>query len=926
MKRNTHSAVVGISMCAVLSLALIGILESAPAQAPGKTGQPATPEIKKHLNIQYASVKGADPNLLSLDIYTPKEAKNCPVMVYAHGGGWAKGNKSAVHYKPGFFVGDGYVFVSVNYRLVPKIEHPGNIRDVAKALAWVHNNIKKYGGDPGRIFLMGHSAGAHLVALAGTDGRRLKEAGKDLSILKGVIPLDTNCYDLESFMKETKTRVFRRAFGNDPKVWKDASPAAHIAKNKNIPPFLIFVANNAAKGNRSEEFAKLLKEAGVNASVAYAPEHTHGSLNQTLGKPNEKTTVEIRKFLNSLLGKPSGTLFELVYTHDQSLGQATALLDMFGDGRLDLAIASKRKIHFVRNRGGSKYEHSATKSVDNANGWGLHDFNRDGKMDLFIAQQHKSVKDCWFNRGNGTFDPKDLGNETKGNTRNVLFADFDGDGHTDSYHSVSAFGANHNGCELHPGKPDGTFGPDIIEEVLDPRVPGFWYAEANHPTRGKEKWADKMFKGAVVRDFDGDGKPDIITGAYSDRGFQEDDYAFNWVNKQDRGLFILHNKSEPGKIRFAEVAKTAIGRNAYGNTDRDWNVYSVIPIDYDRDGDFDLFAGAVVRGAGRGKKEDTVAVRFFENVSKPGEIKFLNKTKEAGFAFINKPEPAKRAERSLASGQAIDFDNDGFPDLVLVNRRDMDKTSYPYVHLFRNLGNGAFEEVSHEKHGLGSGSGGRDLCCGDLNGDGLIDVVVNDGTVGGYDGLDNSRIYENRTKNENHWIKVSIIANDKDSPAIGAKVWVYKAGTDELLGFDEVRTDFCYRSKRSPILHFGLGGAEKVDVRFRMRDASSKKFTGLAADKTCILSKTHEPRVETAPEKTRQPSKPEEQPEERKTLRDILKGLKLSQNQERQVSGILRKYRGDYRNPVMADELQKVLSPEQWKQLQEGIKSLRGGR
>jgi len=804
--------------------------------APDGGEAPEPPAMEKHLNIQYAKDKDTDPDLLSLDIYTPKDAKNCPVMVYIHGGGWSKGDKSAVHLKADFFVSEGYAFVSANYRLIPKIKHPTNVQDVANALSWVHENIKKYGGDPNWIFLMGHSAGAHLVALAGTDDRRLKAAEKDLSILKGVIPLDTNGYDITSLMKEIKSAIYRQAFTDNPEVWKDASPATHVTKEKNIPPFLIFVANNPAKGKRSEEFANKLETADVEAKIVYAPEHNHGSLNQSIGRPGEKTTVEIMKFLNSLLGKSLETFFELAYTHDKGLAQATALLDLFGNGRLDLAIASKRQIHFVRNKGNSQYEHLGTERVDNANGWGLHDFNCDGKMDLFIAQQQKGIFDSWFNNGNGTFKPKDMGNETKGNTRNVLFADFDGDGHNDSYHSVSSFGSNHNGCELHPGKSDGTFGPDVIEEVLDPKIPDFWYATANHPKRGKEKWANKMFKGAVVRDFDGDGKPDIVTGAYSDRGFQENDYAFNWVNKQDRGLFILHNKSKPGKIRFAEVAKTAIGEEAFGNTDKDWNVYSAIPIDYDRDGDFDLFVGAVVRSAGRGKKEDTVAVRFFENISEPGKIRFKDRTKEAGFAYINEPEPRKRAERSLASGAPIDFDNDGFIDLVLVNRRDMDKTPYPYIHVFRNLQNRTFEEISCEKHGLGSGSGGRDLCCGDLNDDGLVDVVVNDGTVGGYDGLNNSRIYENRIKNDNNWIKLNITLNENGSPAIGAKVMVYKAITDTLLGCDEVRTDFCYRSKRSPVLHFGLGRVKKVDVLIMVRSGFVKKVTGLDANALHILT------------------------------------------------------------------------------------------
>ena len=260
--------------------------------------------------------------------------------------------------------------------------------------------------------------------------------------------------------------------------------------------------------------------------------------------------------------------FQLVYVHNGRIAQASVILDAFEPGTSDLVIASKSRVHLVRNRDG-QFTHAATFRADNANGWGLHDLDGDGRLDAFVAQQEKVGPDVWLNDGRGGFTPTDLGNEARGNTRNVLFADFDGDGHTDSYHSVSSFGTNHAGCELHPGVAGRRFGPDIIREVLDPPVDRFWYAMAQHPERGEEEWSNKMFKGAVVRDFDNDGKPDLVTGAYADLGFQEGDrggVGQQWVEQQNRGLFILHNRSAPGRIRFAEVAKEAAGEWAYGTT------------------------------------------------------------------------------------------------------------------------------------------------------------------------------------------------------------------------------------------------------------------------------------------------------------------------------------------------------------------------
>ena len=358
---------------------------------------------------------------------------------------------------------------------------------------------------------------------------------------------------------------------------------------------------------------------------------------------------------------------------------------------------------------------------------------------------------------------------------------------------------------------------------------------AEPPGRGKEKWSNKMMKGAVVRDFDGDGKPDIITGAYADRGFQEGGrggYGVQWVDQQERGLFILHNRSTPGRIRFAEVAKSSIGRYAHGNTSRDWNVYTVIPIDYDLDGDFDLFVGAHLRSAGRGRKEDTVAVRFLENRSKPGMISFIDRTKEAGFDYINEPPPNQRYQRKLAAGQAIDYNNDSWPDLILVNRVNPDKTRYPFVHLYRNLGNGTFQEVLPYQHGLGDGSGGRELVSGDLNNDGLIDVVLNDGTVGGFKGTNTTRVYQNRVQNSNHWIKLDLVEVANGTPAIGAKIKIYRSGSTDLIAYDEVRTDFGYRSRRSSILHFGVGKLDKVDVHVTTRDGKKHLFNSIAVNRT----------------------------------------------------------------------------------------------
>ncbi len=243
-----------------------------------------------------------------LDLYRPAEADQLPVMVYVHGGGWRKGDKRAVGEKAKFFCGNGWVFLSINYRLLPAGKHPANVQDVAKALAWVHDKIAKHGGDPSKIFLMGHSAGAHLVALVSTDQRHLKSFDKELSILKGVIPLDTNTYDIPKLMEGRSTGSYEIVFGNDPATWRDAAPISHVAADKNIPPFLICYSRglgnfrNPLRAEQANAFARRLVDVGIAAEVVDASDRNHGEINARFGKSDDpKVTGKAKAFLEAIL-------------------------------------------------------------------------------------------------------------------------------------------------------------------------------------------------------------------------------------------------------------------------------------------------------------------------------------------------------------------------------------------------------------------------------------------------------------------------------------------------------------------------------------------------------------------------------------------------------------------------------------------------
>src|SRR4051812_19601977 len=195
-------------------------------------------------------VRYGDQDRQVLDIYSTPGAKGRPVVFWIHGGGWQVGDKSDVQIKPKVFVERGFVFVATNYRLLPKVEMETIVRDVAKSLHWVHDHIAEYGGDPDRILVMGHSAGAQLAALICTDDRYLKAEGLSLAIIKGCVPVDGDTYDVPAIIEtaETRRRVHgqpqaklghREKFGNDPAKHRDLSAVTHVARDKGIPPFLI---------------------------------------------------------------------------------------------------------------------------------------------------------------------------------------------------------------------------------------------------------------------------------------------------------------------------------------------------------------------------------------------------------------------------------------------------------------------------------------------------------------------------------------------------------------------------------------------------------------------------------------------------------------------------------------------------------------
>jgi CubicO group peptidase (beta-lactamase class C family)/poly(3-hydroxybutyrate) depolymerase len=267
-------------------------------------------EVKR--NIPYAD-KPDERQVL--DVYSPPDAKNLPVIFWIHGGGWQAGDKSDVQLKPKAFTDKGFVFVSTNYRLLPGVDMATIVRDVASSVRWVHDHVAEYGGDPKRLWVMGHSAGAQLAALICTDDRYLKAEGLSLAIVKGCVPVDGDTFDVPAIIEtaETRWRVHglppakfghREKFGNDPAKHRDFSAVTHVAKDKGIPPFLILhIGGNPDTVAQAQRLANVLKGAGLPATVFSAREATHATINADLGKPDDPATKALFEFLKVDQGK-----------------------------------------------------------------------------------------------------------------------------------------------------------------------------------------------------------------------------------------------------------------------------------------------------------------------------------------------------------------------------------------------------------------------------------------------------------------------------------------------------------------------------------------------------------------------------------------------------------------------------------------------
>jgi acetyl esterase/lipase len=235
-----------------------------------------------------------------LDIYAPDRAKNTPVIIALHGGGLTQGDRSQHAFVGQRFASAGYVTVIPSYRLSPAVSHPAHVQDVAAAFAWVKQHINRHGGDPGRILVIGHSAGAYLAALVATDPSYLAAHKLSTKDIAGAVPV-------AGFFWVEKTGVApdrpKTVWGTEEAAWKAASPARYLRRD--LPPILLIYADGDDEWRRkqNDEMGAALRAAGhSDVAVREVKNRTHNTVWSKMNDgQDEETSTLILAFAKRVL-------------------------------------------------------------------------------------------------------------------------------------------------------------------------------------------------------------------------------------------------------------------------------------------------------------------------------------------------------------------------------------------------------------------------------------------------------------------------------------------------------------------------------------------------------------------------------------------------------------------------------------------------
>jgi acetyl esterase/lipase len=237
-----------------------------------------------------------------LDIYTPANASaRAPVVVFFYGGNWTTGQRDDYAFVGRALAARGFVVVIPDYRLYPEVKYPDFLDDAAQAVAWTAREIGRFGGDPQRLYVMGHSAGAYNAAMVALAPDYLAKFGMKAASLRGWIGL-AGPYDFIPIVNKTTRPVFH--FPDTPPA---SQPINHVSRD--APPALLIAANSDDLVNPARNtggLARKLRGAGVHVEEVYYDRVNHVTLVASLAAPLRllaPTLDAVEHFINTDAGR-----------------------------------------------------------------------------------------------------------------------------------------------------------------------------------------------------------------------------------------------------------------------------------------------------------------------------------------------------------------------------------------------------------------------------------------------------------------------------------------------------------------------------------------------------------------------------------------------------------------------------------------------
>lgn len=272
------SAGMSLLTCACTQLAFLSVNTAASLDS-----------YSQHRNVAYGST-GAN----TLDIYTPRHAEHCPMVVFFFGGGWNSGDKAWYKFVGAALANAGIIALIPNYTLYPQGKFPAFMHDAAQAVAWARAHASQYGGDPAQLYVMGHSAGAHIAVLLALDDEYLHEAGGSTQWLRGAVGL-SGPYDFLPFTQDYLKDLF--------------GPAADFPRSQPInyvradaPPLLLMhgLQDRRVRPGNTQSLSAAVRAVGGRVKTHYFPGADHSALIAALALPARArlpVLQEIRAFI-----------------------------------------------------------------------------------------------------------------------------------------------------------------------------------------------------------------------------------------------------------------------------------------------------------------------------------------------------------------------------------------------------------------------------------------------------------------------------------------------------------------------------------------------------------------------------------------------------------------------------------------------------